>query len=116
MDHKPGSRKFEILSTKYETNPKDQNPNVQNTGRRSVSVICVLNFHIVSDFEIRISDLAMGASETSQYLGGSEGAWYYQRKSVNGWGKKLLKSALRTSETGFAASGIAPIVGVLIVR
>jgi len=47
--------KSEYRSTKYETNPNNQNSNVQNTTSvfRSLEH---LDFDIVSDFDIRASD------------------------------------------------------------
>ena len=54
--------KFEIPSTKHETNPNDQNSNDQN-GKRLKFVFNFLfgtlenlDFEFVSDFDIRISD------------------------------------------------------------
>ena len=57
--------KFEIPSTKHETNSKSKCSNVQNVTVRIISSFGYLdlgNLNIVSDFDIRISDLLSAAN------------------------------------------------------
>jgi len=55
--------KFEIQSTKFETNSNVQKGNDKNSFgrdlRRMSGVLVIQSFELVSDFDIRISDLSM---------------------------------------------------------
>jgi len=57
--HMLGEPKFEIRSSKFETNPNTQKGNTSNKGRKSEFAFCFfLDWPFVSDFDFRISSLS----------------------------------------------------------
>jgi amino acid adenylation domain-containing protein len=69
-----GPKKSEILSTKFETNPNDQNSNDRNEGTPAIVLNFEhLNFEFVPDFELRASNLSPSNLAYIIYTSGTTG-------------------------------------------